>query len=168
MRAALLTHILPWVMEEGESKKAAFILMENSHFDRTPRYTRPERSSGQDEKEHSVKYFLQCEATLFSKRTWACLLLISGFFLIGTSSSSSSSGDVEGSSKEGSSSWSLLRTALAWGLMAFSEKPESDLANTLLVELLWLNTFSQNTFLFSFSWTYFHSSSFNFRLKDRF
>ena len=30
--------ILPRVMEEGESKKAALILMKNSHFDRTLRY----------------------------------------------------------------------------------------------------------------------------------
>ena len=35
MRAALL---LPRVMEEGESKKAALIFMKNSHFDRTLRY----------------------------------------------------------------------------------------------------------------------------------
>ena len=32
---ALLAPILPRVMEEGESKKAALILMKNSHFDRT-------------------------------------------------------------------------------------------------------------------------------------
>ena len=39
MRATLLAPILPRVMEEGESKKAALILMKNSHFDRTLRYT---------------------------------------------------------------------------------------------------------------------------------
>ena len=39
MRAALLAPILPRVMEEGESKKAALILMKNSHFDRTLWYT---------------------------------------------------------------------------------------------------------------------------------
>ena len=39
MRAAFLSPILPWVMKEGESKKAALILMKNSHFDRTLRYT---------------------------------------------------------------------------------------------------------------------------------
>ena len=38
MRAALLAPILPRVMEEGESKKAALILMKNSHFSRTPLY----------------------------------------------------------------------------------------------------------------------------------
>ena len=38
MRAALLAPILPRVMEEGESKKAALILIKNSHFDRTLRY----------------------------------------------------------------------------------------------------------------------------------
>ena len=38
MRGALLTPILPSVMKEGESKKAALILMKNSHFDRTLRY----------------------------------------------------------------------------------------------------------------------------------
>ena len=38
MRAALLAPVLPRVMEEGESKKAALILMKNSHFDRTLRY----------------------------------------------------------------------------------------------------------------------------------
>ena len=39
-RAALLVPpILPRVMEEGESKKAALILMKNSHFDRTLRYS---------------------------------------------------------------------------------------------------------------------------------
>ena len=38
MRAAFLAPILPQVMEEGESKKAALILMKNSHFDRTLRY----------------------------------------------------------------------------------------------------------------------------------
>ena len=37
MRAALLAPILPRVMEEGESKKAALVLMKNSHFDRTLR-----------------------------------------------------------------------------------------------------------------------------------
>ena len=31
----LAAPILPRVMEEGESKKAALILMKNSHFDRT-------------------------------------------------------------------------------------------------------------------------------------
>ena len=36
MRAALHAPILPRVMEEGESKKAALILMKNSHFDGTP------------------------------------------------------------------------------------------------------------------------------------
>ena len=38
MRAAFLSPILPWVMKEGESKKAALILMKNYHFDRTLRY----------------------------------------------------------------------------------------------------------------------------------
>ena len=38
MRAALLAPILLRVMEEGESKKAAVILMKNSHFDRALRY----------------------------------------------------------------------------------------------------------------------------------
>ena len=37
MRAAFLAPILPWVMKEGESKKAALILMKNSPFDRTLR-----------------------------------------------------------------------------------------------------------------------------------
>ena len=39
MRAALLAPILPIVMKEGDSKKAALILMKNSHFDRTLQYT---------------------------------------------------------------------------------------------------------------------------------
>ena len=39
MRASLLAPILPRVMEEGEKKKAALILMKNSHFDRTLRYS---------------------------------------------------------------------------------------------------------------------------------
>ena len=38
MRAALLAPIFPRVMEKGESKKAALILMKNSHFDRTLQY----------------------------------------------------------------------------------------------------------------------------------
>ena len=38
MRAASLAPILPQVMEEGERKKAALILMKNYHFDRTPQY----------------------------------------------------------------------------------------------------------------------------------
>ena len=38
IRAALRAPILPRVMKEGESKKAALILMKNSHFDRTLRY----------------------------------------------------------------------------------------------------------------------------------
>ena len=37
-RAAFLTSILPRVMKEGESKKAALILMKNSQFDWTLRY----------------------------------------------------------------------------------------------------------------------------------
>ena len=35
IRAPFPAHILPWVMKEGESKKAALILMKNSHCDRT-------------------------------------------------------------------------------------------------------------------------------------
>ena len=38
MRAAFLDPILPQVVKEGESKKAALILMKNSHFDRSLRY----------------------------------------------------------------------------------------------------------------------------------
>ena len=38
MRAALLAPILPRVMKEGESKKAAFILMRNSHCDTVVSY----------------------------------------------------------------------------------------------------------------------------------
>ena len=38
MRAAFLTPILPRVIKEGENKKAALILMKNSHFDRTLLY----------------------------------------------------------------------------------------------------------------------------------
>ena len=34
----MLAPIFPRVMEEGESKKAALILMKNSRFDRTLRY----------------------------------------------------------------------------------------------------------------------------------
>ena len=37
VRAAFLAILLPRVMKEGESKKAALILMKNSHFDRTLR-----------------------------------------------------------------------------------------------------------------------------------
>ena len=37
MRVAFLAPILPWVMKEGESKKAALLLMKNSHFNRTLR-----------------------------------------------------------------------------------------------------------------------------------
>ena len=37
MRAAFLAPIHPWVMKERESKKAALILMKNSHLDRTLR-----------------------------------------------------------------------------------------------------------------------------------
>ena len=33
-----LPPVLPWVMKEGDSKKAAFILMKNCHFDRALRY----------------------------------------------------------------------------------------------------------------------------------
>ena len=38
MGAALLAPILPRVMEERESKKAALIFMKNTHFDRTLGY----------------------------------------------------------------------------------------------------------------------------------
>ena len=39
MRAAILDPILPRVMREGESRKSALILMKNSHFNRTLRYS---------------------------------------------------------------------------------------------------------------------------------
>ena len=47
MRAALLAPILPQVMKEGESKQVALILMKNSHFDRTLRYSKYQHCASQ-------------------------------------------------------------------------------------------------------------------------
>ena len=84
MRAALLAPILPRVMEEGESKKAALILMKNSHFDRTLRSCaswqkfggRTERMS--TNRKQALSIFLTSKAEAVYNFSWIhlCILVI--------------------------------------------------------------------------------------------